>query len=257
MNSQPTEHRTREETPANDLERTLDVQAIFPTVQGEGPFSGEPAVFLRLAGCNLQCPMCDTDYTSQRTIMPVEKIGPAVIGAHPSRGRYRSKLLVITGGEPFRQNFAHFAGRMLLAGWRVQIETNGTMAPHPAFFNPAVIAPEDRHLITVVCSPKLAMLHSAVRDVMRWSKDSAFKYVLNYDSVDKSDGLPILALGHSLGQGKRVARPFNGFDGPVFVQPADTGDKLENEMNLAACYDSATNFGYRVGIQLHKVLGVE
>src|SRR3954467_9071958 len=43
---------------------SLSIHSIFYTLQGEGPYSGCPAVFMRLAGCNLQCPGCDTDYTS-------------------------------------------------------------------------------------------------------------------------------------------------------------------------------------------------
>ena len=44
----------------------LAINSIFYTIQGEGPFAGSPAVFVRLAGCNLQCPMCDTEYTSRQ-----------------------------------------------------------------------------------------------------------------------------------------------------------------------------------------------
>ena len=43
-----------------DRDRHLDVHSIFHTIQGEGPYCGHPAVFIRLAGCNLQCPGCDT-----------------------------------------------------------------------------------------------------------------------------------------------------------------------------------------------------
>ena len=52
MNTQPTEKRTNSQN--------LDITEIFFTIQGEGPFSGHRAVFIRLAGCNLQCPACDT-----------------------------------------------------------------------------------------------------------------------------------------------------------------------------------------------------
>jgi len=47
----------------------LEVQDIFSTIQGEGPFAGKPAVFLRLAGCNLRCFFCDTDFESRRTTL--------------------------------------------------------------------------------------------------------------------------------------------------------------------------------------------
>ena len=42
----------------------LFVQEIFPTLQGEGPLAGVPAVFLRLGGCNLACSFCDTEFES-------------------------------------------------------------------------------------------------------------------------------------------------------------------------------------------------
>jgi len=59
MNTQPIEKR------AIDT-HLLDIVSIFPTIQGEGPYTGQRAVFVRLAGCNLMCPGCDTDYTTGR-----------------------------------------------------------------------------------------------------------------------------------------------------------------------------------------------
>ena len=55
INKQPIEKREP------SYEGTLQVHSIFKTIQGEGPFCGTPCVFVRLAGCNLQCPACDTD----------------------------------------------------------------------------------------------------------------------------------------------------------------------------------------------------
>ena len=54
FNGQPIEKVQR------TFDGTLEVHSIFKTIQGEGPFCGTPAVFIRLAGCNLQCPWCDT-----------------------------------------------------------------------------------------------------------------------------------------------------------------------------------------------------
>ena len=66
-NSQPIEKRSRDAD-------VLEVHSIFYTLQGEGPFCGSPAIFIRLAGCNLQCPGCDTDYTSKREHLSPETI---------------------------------------------------------------------------------------------------------------------------------------------------------------------------------------
>ena len=46
----------------------LDVQEIFPTLQGEGPYAGWPAVFIRLGGCNLACDFCDTEFETYQNI---------------------------------------------------------------------------------------------------------------------------------------------------------------------------------------------
>ena len=78
INIQPIEKREL------SVDGSVQVHSIFYTLQGEGPFSGQPAVFVRLAGCNLQCPACDTDYTSRRTPMPVAAILDAVRDAFPT-----------------------------------------------------------------------------------------------------------------------------------------------------------------------------
>jgi hypothetical protein len=78
----------------------LWIQEVFYTLQGEGCCAGQPAVFVRLGGCNLGCFWCDTEFESssdQPTLdQLVERVGqlrPAVCD-----------LVVLTGGEPFRQN---------------------------------------------------------------------------------------------------------------------------------------------------------
>src|SRR6202012_6048960 len=53
---------------------TVDVHSIFKTIQGEGPYCGERALFIRLYGCNLRCPGCDTEYTATRNSMTPAEI---------------------------------------------------------------------------------------------------------------------------------------------------------------------------------------
>jgi len=82
-----------------DEEGRLNVVKVWSTIQGEGPFTGTPAVFVRLAGCNLQCPLCDTNYTTNRKLRSAEEVADLVQSEHS-----KTSLVVLTGGEPFRQN---------------------------------------------------------------------------------------------------------------------------------------------------------
>ena len=211
----------------------LKVVNIFRTIQGEGPFAGIPAVFIRLAGCNLQCPMCDTDYTSDSTLSEPEFILNQVqelIGA--------PHLVVITGGEPFRQNLTPLVKLLIVSGFDVQIETNGTL----------YLQDFPYRFVTVVCSPKTGGLNKKLLKHI-----SAYKYVLSADAVSEQDGLPIEALGHIAWP--EVARP--PLRARVFLQPVDTGDKKENERHLKATIDSCLTFGHTLGLQLHKIINME
>ena len=100
--------------------RQLDVVEIFPTIQGEGPNSGLPATFVRLAGCHLRCYFCDTDFTSKRTTM--------TLGGIVSLIKSNTKLVVLTGGEPMRQNIVPLCSA-LAPNHHVQIETSGSFWP--------------------------------------------------------------------------------------------------------------------------------
>lgn len=241
INHQPISKRNRH----ND--GSLYVHSIFPTIQGEGPFCGQPAVFVRLQGCNLQCPGCDTEYTEPR--LPFTKINaasPEFVLRQVVRCSIGSSinLIVITGGEPFRQNITQLVELALKQGYRVQIETNGTLPPPATWPNNL-----DGSGITLVVSPKTGKVQPKTE-----LRASAYKYVLHYGSID-SDGLPIQALGHSAAP--RVARPPVGFSGPVYLQPMDCGDNDTNNENIRAVLNSCMTHGYTLQLQIHKHLGVE
>ena len=219
---------------------SLAINSIFYTIQGEGPFAGAPSVFVRLAGCNLQCPACDTEYTKS-TNMTVGHILLAISAQWPILGK--QALIVITGGEPFRQDIRKLVEQLLHVGCQVQIETNGTLHVDLGW----AFAHNN---LTIVCSPKAGKIN---RHLMRHIK--ALKYVLSADSINPADGLPILALDHTASP--QVARPSDDYAGLIYVQPIDVQDENENKRHLAAAVASSLKFGYRLCLQVHKLIGVE
>lgn len=101
----------------------LQVAEIFYSLQGEGTWVGTPAVFVRLAGCNLSCSFCDTDY-SLKFFASVEEIVARVAAAGNG-----APMVVLTGGEPLAQRESRaLIDRLQAAGHRVHIESNGTLA---------------------------------------------------------------------------------------------------------------------------------
>lgn len=233
--------------PIEKLDRTsdsLDVHSIFLTIQGEGPFCGHSAVFIRLAGCNLQCPKCDTDYTKGRSRMDVPYILSQVKSKQPN-----PNLVVITGGEPFRQDSTYLVRSLIANGYIVQIETNGTIALDPQLYEFVRKDLSLRYGLFIIVSPKTGKINESL-----YPHIAAYKYVAHYRDIDE-DGLPRYALGHTAHP--RLARPHDGYMGPVYLQPCDSKDKVANKKNLRACIESVMKFGYILQLQTHKIIGVE
>ena len=218
-------------------EGILQVHSVFRTIQGEGPFAGTPAIFVRLTGCNLQCQWCDTEYTSIR-----EETSPTdLVQRCLELSDKVVRLIVITGGEPMRQNIAPFIMTAIKAGYSVQVETNGTMHVEDV----AKMARRSLMPLTIVVSPKTAKLHP---DLVY----HALKYVVSDGEVD-DDGLPNSVLGN----GHKVARPPKSFGGEVFVQPMDEQDKDKNHLHNQAAVNSCMKHGYRLCLQMHKYMGLD
>lgn len=222
-----------------DYQSTLEVHSIFSTIQGEGPFCGRPAVFVRLAGCNLQCPGCDTEYTQNRERLNYVSILQNIEERLMSTSS-NANLIVISGGEPFRQNITPFCDFLIENDFDVQIETNGSMQ----------IPMELSQLVTVVCSPKTAKLHPSALH-----RANAFKYVMKAGNVREEDGLPLQALDHRATP--YIARPHKSFRGKIYLQPMDEQNVFKNFKNTQAVLASAMKHNYTVQLQIHKLLNVE
>ena len=116
---------------------TLVVSEVFgPTWQGEGPSLGRRCGFVRLGRCNLACTWCDTAYT-----WDWERFDPAIeLTARPVADLLHEieamdvDMLVVTGGEPMLQqrHLRPLVSGAVERGWRVELETAGTIAPGSA-----------------------------------------------------------------------------------------------------------------------------
>jgi 7-carboxy-7-deazaguanine synthase len=101
----------------------MQIIEIYKSLQGESSYSGLPCVFVRLAGCNLRCNWCDSEYTfTGGSRMTAEQIEAEVQRLSPDGG-----LVEITGGEPMLQEreLVPFMKRLLDVGYKVLLETSG------------------------------------------------------------------------------------------------------------------------------------
>lgn len=220
---------------------------IFASLQGEGPSAGRPSVFVRLSRCNLACTWCDTAYTwrfsgdnrphrdgldfdrANNQITLSEEDAAARIAAHGGN------RLVITGGEPLLQGAALARMVALLPPMHVEIETNGTVEPHPAL---------DGQVQQYNVSPKLAHsgnppeLALVLERLAAWAEDGRafFKFVVaNPGDVDE-----VLALqaAHAIPAER------------VFLMPEGTASATLRERQLWLS-DLCLQHGFRMSDRLH------
>lgn len=203
------------------------VKEIYHTLQGEGVRTGTAAVFLRFAGCNLwsgreedradaQCRFCDTDFRGG-TRYELDALVDAVhrFGTVEDDNRW----VAITGGEPLLQLDADLVDGLHLAGYRIALETNGT------------IALDIPHIDWVTVSPKAGPI---------WRQRSGHELKLVYPQP----GLLPDAFGLA---------NFTRFD-HYCLQPMDGPDLAAN--TRAAIEYCMNNPRWRLSLQTHKMTGI-
>lgn len=162
-----------------NAETRYAVKEIFRTLQGEGALTGTPMVFVRFAGCNLwsgreedragaRCDFCDTDFLGG------EKLVAATI-ADRIMALDGPRFICFTGGEPALQLDRPLLEAVRARGYRVAIETNGTVSLDAI-----------RPLLDWICmSPKTDALAvtsgSELKLIFRGQTDEAIR---RYESLD-------------------------------------------------------------------------
>ena len=228
---------------------------IFEALQGEGVSMGRPSVFLRTSQCNLHCVWCDTPYTwnftgtdfthrggtkfdrARETVdLDIPPIIAQLMATTPRR-------LVLTGGEPLLQQRELAALCAALKAedpnWRVEIETNGTIAPAPDFA--AVI---DQFNV----SPKL--LHSGNDRTLRLKPDILAWYAADARANFKF----VVASPLDLHEVRAIAEAANMPAHRIWLMPEGT-DSATLRARAAwlepLCLARGYNFSDRLHIHLH------
>ena len=227
---------------------SLAVEAMFYTLQGEGPYAGMPALFIRLAGCNLACHFCDTQF-EQNADRPID-LQRIVEDLQSDFSKQARRFVVITGGEPLRQDFSGLAAWLLANGTElIQVETAGTI------WQPSIEQMVMHEQIVLVCSPKTPKVNQAVSAYcLHW------KYVIKAGETDHA-GLPFFStqiLGLA-GPGLYRPDPDHVDDAgmTIWLSPCDEYDPVKNKANQDAARDLCLQHGYRLSLQTHKIVNVE
>lgn len=227
------------------------VHSMFLTIQGEGPLSGSPALFVRFTGCNLRCGFCDTDFEAGKRYS-AEELDSEIARQLPLGIPYR---IVLTGGEPMLQPLPSLLQLLYNRGlkWQVDIETAGTAWP-TGMENVA-------YGVNIICSPKTPKVLPEVE-----KNTTAWKYVIRNGHVNVFDGLPAgnpqfvapSIFGRASASTVDVFRPSTAVAKErIFVQPCDEGNAECNKGNMEAAIESSMLFGYRLSLQIHKIAGLQ
>jgi 7-carboxy-7-deazaguanine synthase len=208
--------------------------------QGEGPSVGQPAAFIRLSRCNLNCRFCDTPYTwdwsrfrpeSEAERRSADELADWALSQ-------RADLIVVTGGEPLLQQevLLPLTIRLADAGRQIEIETNGTIPP----------ASELTHAITRFnVSPKLSgsgvtddrRLVPAAMTALAATGKAIFKFVICHRS--ELDEVAALEVAHGLS--------------PIWVMPEGTSEQVV-QTGMRAVAEEALAHGWCLSVRLHVLL---
>ncbi|MBQ3472884.1 MAG: 7-carboxy-7-deazaguanine synthase QueE [Methanobrevibacter sp.] len=122
----------------------IKVSEIFTSFQGEGPYVGTPATFLRLYGCNLNCEWCDTDISTYE-MLSVDDVAEIIL----TQMEFNNiKTLIITGGEPTLQmEEIKRLIKELPEDIKIQMETNGSLFEYVPEIEYVISPKEDKEKV--------------------------------------------------------------------------------------------------------------
>lgn len=206
----------------SSLELKLPIHETFQsTVQGEGYWTGTVVDFIRLAGCPVHCPWCDTGYADGGSNLPrVQRSISELIA------ELQSPRVVISGGEPFiHKELPELVHALLSCGKQVSIETSG------AFWQQI----PDRAWITL--SPKQHVSPRYPVHSQFWTRANEVKIVIG-------TGVELDFYREYL----------SSFTNPVYLQPEwnQSSETVSLVLKLLR-----QNPNYKLSLQIHKYIGIQ
>lgn len=241
---------TNKQSKQDLLATHFKVKEIFATIQGEGPHTGRPAVFVRFAGCNLRCSFCDTQFDGPYRPLVLAKLTDEILDLCDRHDDIQ--LVVFTGGEPLLQPVVEVAEHLIEYGKHVQIETAGTVWLDG-------LDTFKRDDLSIVVSPKTPNVHD--KFLNKHTPVVAWKYIVTAGEAD-GDGYPKCAPQGPLDERRQpmqpIARPPSWMPSErVLFQPCDVMDKSQFQRNKQAAVELAFIHRGRVSLQVHKILGLK
>ena len=218
------------------------ISELFETLQGEGSFTGQPSIFIRLQGCPVGCSWCDTKHTwevfddkqipindllaqSQET-EDWSALTPAQIILLFKKQNFKANHIVITGGEPCMYDLTPLCQALEDNGYSCQIETSGTFE----------IITTDSCWVTV--SPKVNMKggYKVLESAMKRANEIKHPVA----TEQHIDDLKSLLSAH------------NVKDTQVYLQPISQKQRA-TELAISTCIEN----NWRLSVQVHKYIGIE
>lgn len=216
---------------------------VFYTLQGEGKTMGQPACFLRLHLCNLQCSWCDTWYTWKQDTKEfweesqdwtIEETKQKIEQAWGCVNSLVQKRVVITGGEPLLQKNCIEKLMRMMPEWIFEIETNGTIMPTEYMLEHCQFNCSPK--LSNSHNPQLARIKSAVLQQLNQANTS-FKFVVSTNSdLDEIEN--------------NFIQPFGLDIGKVIVMPQGQSAK-EVAKNAKLVAEYAKKKGFRLLDRMH------
>ncbi|RME91300.1 MAG: radical SAM protein [Candidatus Hydrogenedentota bacterium] len=206
--------------------KTITVNEIFYSIEGEGIHAGLPTIFIRMTGCPLRCSWCDTEYAFyEGEPFRVEHILNEI-------RKYPCSRVKVTGGEPLAQKNCKFLLDALLAnGYEVFLETSGSF--------PIASLPKQVHIAMDLKAPDSKMEFRNLYENLHFLKETDEIKIVIASYKD------FLWAEHINNEYKLYERKQ-----PVILQPAYS----ILDPSMLAGWIKNSKFPFRLGLQLHKII---